>query len=208
MVKRLQFLFPILINRFFDSHLVFLSLISTPSTYELVLESWLSKVEQPEQPLDLKKEIVGRIISLSKDILFSKKFRLLESPFAKARGISKAEAVHMMAVREVELVDFVINWLFGDETFFRLVRVLPRATMGFYFEVVQMLGLSLGMRSQGRKSQLGDKIEELELFEGVPSFLNRFCGMVYYSKEFQGQVWLLLLAKSKKLKIKQNHLFG
>ena len=123
--------------------------------------------------------------------------------------MSIKEATHLMASREVELVDFLIRWLFGEQAFFRLVRVLPRATMGFYFEVIEMLGLGLGISPEKRQSMLDIRDgNELAFFEDVPPFLNRFCAMVYYSKELKGQVWLLLLAKSKKLQVMHKHLFG
>ena len=130
--KKLSFFFPVLINRQLDEHLMYISLNSSPENFHMVLEAWLSRVEQDEISLEDKKSRVRFVLAFVYDFFFVKNYRNLDEVKQVVRGISKEENKKKRTFLDLAIMRMLLSWLFKPQTFLRFCKVCQKETLTFY----------------------------------------------------------------------------
>lgn len=210
--SKLDFFFPVLISRELDEHLVFVALNSPPDKFEMILESWLQRIDDSmDNEVDISNRI-GFILNLLNDFFFEKKYLELDLVIKKIRGLSDDKVSTMRNEIDSQLSTFIFNWLFRIEIFSRFVQICPYETITLYLKLVykntdlknEINFEKIGKILSGKNESFHDS--NMNIFKNCHPNFNKFCSELFFSNYFEGHIFLLIIAKLSRLDFEESKL--
>jgi hypothetical protein len=98
----------------------------------MVLEAWLSRVENSELSFQESYQRGRFILSFIYDFFFIKNYKMLDDVKRVIRGISKEENLRQRTFLDLKIMRMLLSWLFEPGTFLRFCKLCPKETLTFY----------------------------------------------------------------------------
>lgn len=210
--SKLDFFFPVLISRELDEHLVFVALNSPPDKFEMILESWLQRIDDSMvDKVEISKRI-SFILNLLNDFFFDKEYLELDLVIKKIRGLSDQKISSMRNEIDSKLNSFLYNWLFRIEIFSRFVQICPSETITLYLRLVyknenlddEVKFTNIGEILSNKNESFHDN--NMDIFKNCHPNFNKFCSELFFSNYFEGHIFLLIIAKMSSLNFHESKL--